>query len=319
LAGTTFDNAGTLAFSGKNQVMVRAQTGATFINDAGGAITGQPHGTKVVVESGDTFQEGAGTVAPMSSRPDANPGVVVDGGTLAYTANAASSIEVEDNAMLVGDVPANALLAIGCAASGPVFRTSSLTNAGFIGLYGPSDGDCSNSRTLSVDSGAGPGTGTLTNTGRIEGYGMVAGNVSNTSGSILPGDSLGGCNPVCSAAYSAGRITVGGGYTQGPAGTLRVINPACSCAVIFTPPRSTPYSQLAVHGNASLDGTLEMITPVGSTPNAGNALQVLTAGSVTRRFASLAGQLASSGTVSTCPSIARRASRSTSSDIPSWW
>jgi hypothetical protein len=281
-SGATFDNAGTLTFSGRSVLTVPSLSGATFINDAGGAITG---GTLtgdgyLLVYSGNTFEQGAGTANPQWSRPGTNPAVIVDGGTLVYTGDGRSNIEVQGQATLVGDVPSQALLAIECSAGeDAVLHANSFANAGFIGLYGAQPESCAGSRTLSVDSSAGPGTGTLTNTGQIEGYGTIAGNVGNTSGSILAGDSFPPCTP-CTGGYNPGEITVTGNYTQGSGATL-------SAVIVY----STSYSQLVVQGAASLDGTLEMLTGAVAHPYVGDGYQILTAHTVTGTFATLAGQL----------------------------
>jgi hypothetical protein len=283
-SGKTFDNAGTINFS-TSVLTVPAATGATFINDAGGSINNSEANGYVLVDQGNTFEQGAGTANDSIVRPGADPLVLIDGGTLRYTGNESSNIEVEGQSTLDGDVPSQALLAIDCSGSEPaVLHASSFTNAGFIGLYGAQQEPCTGARTLSVDSSAGPGTGTLTNTGQIEGYGTIAGSLDNTTGTAIPGDTFVECTP-CTGAYTPGAITVTGNYAQGPGGTLGVINMFCpTCG------GGPGYSQLSVQGSATLAGTLQMWTG-GVNSAYSEAMQVLGASSVSGRFSNVEGQL----------------------------
>jgi hypothetical protein len=235
---------------------VPAGTGATFINDTGGSITSYvAPAAYVFVDSGNAFEQGSGEANPWFSRPGASPVVIVHGAALTYTGNGRSNIEIQGDTTLLGSVPSQALLAIQCAGTEPaVLHTSSFTNAGFIGLYGNSVEKCTSGRTLSVDSSAGSGTGTLTNTGEIEGFGTIAGNVINT-GRINPGDSFPPCSP-CFGAYTPGQITVGGNYAQSPSGILGIIN-------LISDASGAGYSQLSVGGTASIDGTLDMLNGTG--------------------------------------------------------
>ena len=286
--GMTFDNAGALTFSRGSVLTVPKQSGATITNDAGGTI-GTPTGSgHLLVYGGNTFQQGAGTANPFYTRPGANPAVIVDGGTLAYTGDGRSNIEAQGGTTLVGDVPSQALLAIECTATeNAVLHASSFTNAGFIGLYGDQPESCvTYGRSLSVDASAGPGTGTLTNTGQIRGYGTIDGNVNNTAGSILPGDEYPVCHP-CFGAYTPGVISVTGNYTQGSRGALGAVNDCSPCIGI----PGISYSRLSVQGDASLDGVLFVLTARGASPAAGDAYEVLTARSVTGRFAPFNGRL----------------------------
>ncbi len=287
-SGSTFDNAGTITFPVVAVLTVPAGSGARFINDTGGLIGGyvqyQAY-SYVFVDRGNTFQQGDGQANPQWSRPGVAAVVVLHDATLEYTGNGRSNIEAEGQTTLVGDVPSQALLAVDCSGDQPaVLHTGSFTNAGFIGLYGRVPDNCTSGRSLSVDSSAGPGTGTLTNTGQIEGFGTIAANVSNTTGTIAPGDTFPTCSP-CTFGYAPGQITVTGSYAQGPDGTLGII----TYGALFAD-GSLAYSQLSVAGTASVAGTLKMWNGGVGHVAAGDVYQVLTAARVTGAFAKLTGQ-----------------------------
>ncbi len=283
-SGATFDNAGAVGFSAVATMTVPAGTGATVVNDDGGTFGGGYPGGYLFVDSGNTFRMAARTGPSLAySRPGGTPTVVIHSATLAYTGAAPSNIQIDGQSTLVGQVPSGSLLAIDCSGTEPaVIHTTSFTNAGFIGLYGGRPEPCKSTRTLDVDSAAGPGTGTLTNTGEIEGFGAIAGNVIN-SGRINPGDSFAPCSP-CFGAWTPGQITVGGNYAQGPAGILGIIN------FITGTTTTLPNSQLSVGGTASIGGTLDMLNGTGGQLSTGNAFRILTAASVTGKFAELTGQ-----------------------------
>jgi hypothetical protein len=121
--------------------------------------------------------------------------------------------------------------------------------------------------TMTVNGTVGP---TVTTTGGVlNGTGTVDGDLNNNGGSVEP-------------ASSPGILTVSGNYTQGSGGTLQVdIDGA-------TP--GTQYDQLSVGGNATLDGTLAIVTGGGFDPALTDTFDVLTAtGSVSGTFASLTG------------------------------
>ncbi len=275
--GSRFDNAGTIMLPGAASLAVPDGGGSTFVNDAGGAIVSDMPSGYLFVGHADTFQQGAGTAEfPGVSHPGAYPTVIIQGGTLAYTGTGPSDIEVRGQSTLTGDVPREALLAVECAGADPaVLHTSSFTNAGFIGLHGADPETCDAGRTLSVDSSAGPGTGTLNNTGEIEGYGTVAGNVDNSGGEITPGVSFADYSP-CEACSTPGLITITRSLTQ--RGTLDMI----------TNGKGAPYGQLSVQGAAFIDGTLNLLTN-SSRVAPGDAYQVLTASSITGKFNAVGG------------------------------
>ena len=125
--------------------------------------------------------------------------------------------------------------------------------------------------TATVAAGATLGTLGTTLTlggGALTGAGTVAATVDNTGGTIRPGS-------------SPGVLTFGGDLTLGPGGTVEV-------EVAGAAP-GTGHDRVAVDGTATLDGTLALATPGPFEPPAGSTYDVLTAGTVTGTFATLAG------------------------------
>ncbi len=194
--GTTFDNTGLVRFPGAAVLTVPAGIGATFVNDTGGSIINiYPGNGHLLVDTGNMFNQGWG-VAGDSFLPGVNPAVVVRSGALTYTGNAHSNVVIEGQSTLEGGVPAGAQLAIECSGTEPALvHAVSFTNVGAIALIGAGPEKCAAGQTLSLDSSAGPGTGTLANIGQIEGYGTIAGNLTNTAGTISPGDQFAFCSP----------------------------------------------------------------------------------------------------------------------------
>jgi fibronectin-binding autotransporter adhesin len=95
--------------------------------------------------------------------------------------------------------------------------------------------------------------------GTLDGTGTIAAPVSNTSGTIAPGD-------------APGTLTIDGNYTQGPAGVLQIADDGPGTA-------GTSFSQLDVVGSASLGGTLAMVPSSGYASSAapGDSVEVLAA------------------------------------------
>ena len=93
-------------------------------------------------------------------------------------------------------------------------------------------------------------------TGELNGSGTVSGLVTN-SGLVSPG-------------FSPGALTVDGDYVQTEAGTLRIeIDGSASEA-------GTDFDLLAVNGNASFDGTLEITALEGFTGDLGQTFAPIT-------------------------------------------
>ncbi len=111
------------------------------------------------------------------------------------------------------------------------------------------------------------GSATLTG-GTLRGAGQVTGNLTNTSGTVEPGN-------------SPGTLTVGGNYSQGSGGTLRT-------EIAGTTP-GTQFDRLSVGGSVTLDGTLAIVNGSGFVPALTDTFQILTGSSVSGTFAQLTG------------------------------
>lgn len=93
------------------------------------------------------------------------------------------------------------------------------------------------------------GGGTLdVQEGTIAGVGTVGGDLNNNLGYVAPGS-------------TTGVLTIDGNYTQGTSATLAI--------EIIGTTAGTGHDQLAVEGDVSLDGTLDIQTASGFTPSVG--------------------------------------------------
>jgi hypothetical protein len=105
--------------------------------------------------------------------------------------------------------------------------------------------------------------------GTLSGTGMVAGTLTNSGGTVAPGD-------------APGRLTVAGNYTQEAGGTLGI-------DLAGTTP-GTEFDQLLVGGSATLNGTLSLADEGGFAPAFGDTFKILSgASSRTGTFATVAG------------------------------
>ncbi|PKN86869.1 MAG: hypothetical protein CVU46_06345 [Chloroflexi bacterium HGW-Chloroflexi-8] len=135
--------------------------------------------------------------------------------------------------------------------------------------------------TLTFPSGMTSGSGTIVDLGggtlgsgdtlflesgaSLIGSGTLNGNLNN-GGEVSPGN-------------SPGLITVNGDYTQATSGILTI-------ELAGTTPATT-YDQLAITGNAILDGTLDVSILAPFVPAAGNSFTILTYASRTGTFGTL--------------------------------
>lgn len=120
--------------------------------------------------------------------------------------------------------------------------------------------------TLAVNGNL-SGPVTLTGTGTLAGTGTVTGNtgqVTNTSGTVAPGN-------------SPGTLAIAGNYTQGASGTLAI-------EVDGTTP-GTQFDVLTVSGTANLDGTVAVDRDPGFQPANSDTFTFLTTGAPRRRSA----------------------------------
>ncbi len=105
--------------------------------------------------------------------------------------------------------------------------------------------------------------------GTLSGTGTVAGPLTNSGGTVAPGD-------------APGRLTVAGNYTQEAGGTLGI-------NIAGTTP-GTEFDQLLVGGSATLGGMLSLADEGGFAPAFGDTFKILSgASSRTGTFATVAG------------------------------
>jgi outer membrane autotransporter protein len=104
--------------------------------------------------------------------------------------------------------------------------------------------------------------------GRLAGHGTIGGSVSNMTGAVVPGGSI-------------GTLRIGGNYTQGSAGTL---------AIEVSP---TGASQLTVGGKAGLAGTLALVYDPGTY--SAKTYTLVQAASVSGSFGAVTGQVPTPG------------------------
>ena len=109
--------------------------------------------------------------------------------------------------------------------------------------------------------------------GALRGSGTVIGAVANDGATVLPGPTTPETAP--------GRLSITGTYTQAAGGALAVD--------IQGPAPATGHDQLAVSGAATLAGTLAITNDTGFDPPLDSTYDVVTAGALSGRFASLTG------------------------------
>ncbi|MCH2097043.1 MAG: hypothetical protein MK142_01505, partial [Pseudomonadales bacterium] len=243
LNGATFDNQGALAFSAAST----AVTGSgTLTNSAAGTLTAAD-----LSLAADLTNEGTVTLSGTSLALDG--AAFENQGALAFAATSTEVSGTNGGSFTntgSGTVTAAALaLAVDTVQGGASFSADALQLAA--------------GNSLSLQAGAttvanvfnAAGTVTLAGgslsvqelalTGELNGSGTVSGLVTN-SGLVSPG-------------FSPGALTIDGDYVQTEAGTLRIeIDGNASEA-------GTDFDLLAVNGNASFDGTLEITALEGFT------------------------------------------------------
>jgi fibronectin-binding autotransporter adhesin len=282
------------------------QNGLAIVNQSGGTILANvPGGTLSLNGGGDVTNNGTMQVNAGSTMVVTSPLTNFSGGTLAggtYIVNGStgntgtmqlSSIgnsvagEIVDNAanIVLNGPTANTLLvdAGGNDALKPLVAnttaSSSLTleggysfttvsdfsNAGTVKILADSSLKVgpSGANAYSQSSGLTKVNGTLTAAsvsltgGTLNGTGSVSGNVFNTGGTVMPGD-------------PPGDLTFDNNYTQGIGGSLDIL---LGGAV-----GGTEYSQLLVHQQATLAGTLDLTTVDGFTLTNGDTFDILGTG-----------------------------------------
>ena len=266
--GVTFTVLNNFAWSGGTQAGTGATTvaaGAT-LNLAGAA--GTTLNQRTLNSDGTATWTGAGNFNIVGNAT-LNVGGLFDIQTGADFAGAGGTIAVQAAGTLrkSGGATNTDVTSINVTNAGQVqaqagtlqFHNTFTQTAGTTALAGGSLGNGS-SGTMNFQGG------TLTGTGIIIGDGTV----SNTGAVINPG----GTN-------AAGTLAITGNFTQGAGGVLSIELGGA------TP--GTQHDQLAVGGNATLDGTLELAKINGFFPAGGSQFQVLTYGARSGAFASLDG------------------------------
>jgi hypothetical protein len=132
-------------------------------------------------------------------------------------------------------------------------------------------GGFTSSGVVSLNGGAiSTGTLLLNSPGEMRGTGTITGSVNNFSGTVRPG-----------GTGAAGTITITGTYTQGALGTL---------AAELGGTGAGQFDVLAVGGNATLDGALDIARLGGFTPSTGNSFRVVESANNPTTFTTLTGQ-----------------------------
>ena len=172
-AGSLFDNEGALNIASGMEVNVPGGTGMEFRNDTGGSITannGGENAPQFVMESGNTFTEGAGTTT-------GNPVLINGGATLHFSGSGASSFDLRGdggtNTISGSTIASGQTVTLNIHGCGVVSSVAdlagSMTNAGTINL-GNADNGCGGTAQLVI-----PSADTLTNTGTIATTGCCRG------------------------------------------------------------------------------------------------------------------------------------------------
>jgi len=133
-----------------------------------------------------------------------------------------------------------------------------------------------NGGVLKVDGSIGTATSnTFVNAGgTLAGTGTVQGNVTNTGGTVSPGD-------------APGTLTINGNYTQTEFATLMIQIAGANAG---------DFSVLNVLGNADLNGTLDPVLLDGFIPMIGQTFTFLDYASLTGEFSGIENQIFNNGT-----------------------
>jgi fibronectin-binding autotransporter adhesin len=252
--GLSLGNAITLGGAGTIDSLSNALTLSGAISGTGG-LTKLGSGT-LTLTGANTYSGGTTVTAGT-----------LQGSTISLQGN------ILDNATLVFDQATNGTYAGLLSGNGSFAKQ----NGGLLLLTGNSAAFAGTTSitggTLAVGDGNSPGASlggdvTVGAAGTLAGHGTIGGSVSNPSGVVMPGGSI-------------GVLTVGGNYTQGGAGTLTVeVSPIAA-------------SKLVVGGKASLAGTLALVYDPGTyTARTYNLVQ---AGSIAGGFNTITGQVPTAG------------------------
>ncbi len=153
-------------------VQLTLSAGVSLTNGAGGKIVAAGNGD-VLLQSGGTFTEGAGTTS--GTKP-----VIVDDATLAYTGAGTGPISLRGTSTLSGTSSPGQSLSIESTSgeNAVVTAPSGFANGGSITL---SNGDgAGNNATLIISSGTLTNSGTITSEPAVGGARTIEGNLTNT-------------------------------------------------------------------------------------------------------------------------------------------
>ncbi|MBV8099869.1 MAG: autotransporter domain-containing protein [Verrucomicrobia bacterium] len=287
LNGGTATNLGVI--SSKTEGLVFTN-GGTLLNEAGGSVS-TASGTAIVVESGNETVTNLGTITggngiaidatagsgntALTNAGTINGNVELGSGTNTVTLITGSSLKGNLN---LGTNSASGLVldgsgqeALSHAVSGTITDPGTLTKQGSgtwiidENLSAPISTDLiAGTLTVAQNATLTSPTATIGSAGLLLGTGTISGNVTN-SGIISPG------NPF-------GTLTIRGNYTQTSDGVFRLELGGLSPG---------EFGMLAVTGNATLSGTLQLIRAGNFQFLPGDKLVFLTANSVTGSFSTI--------------------------------
>src|SRR5262249_29196709 len=176
--------------------------------------------------------------------------------------------------------------------SGSLTNSGTLTVASVVGpLLGVTGGDVANSGTVLIGSGDDLSVGgSYTQTAgatQLDGGQLTTTGLVDLEGGVLGGTGTVQANVLNNAAVDVGQpgspgvLSIVGDYTQTAGGVLVI--------EIGGPNAGADFDQLAVTGQAALDGTLTVNLTGGFVPSSGDSFQVLTFGAGTGVFATIDG------------------------------
>jgi len=245
--GATLLNKGTIEVA--TGVSLRATSKEVLVNETAGNIVGV--GTGALVQTGGTFEQGAGKTT--GTQP-----AVLDDLTLKYTGKGASKLALRGSSSLSGTINKGQTLSLqSTGGENAAISAASFLSSGTIVL---TNGDgAGNSVTLNLAGG------TLENKGKLEverangGSRTIEGAIKNEKTLFL-------------GAGATLKLT--GNYSQGKKATLEVaINSASS------------FGSMSVGGTASLEGALTLKQSKTFKPASGEKFAIITAGTRTGTFA----------------------------------
>lgn len=259
-----FENDGAVTVESGDTLAVTGSDGNTFV---GG--TGSASGGGVTVNGGTWTNSG---FVQVGGRGGAGSVSIQDGGALSAASVDNSGTISTGNAG--SDTGSNTLSVSGAFANnaGATFQVEggkdsatvgSLSNAGTVSLASGASLTVASGGSYAQSGGATTVNGTLItpsfglNGGLLTGAGTVEGNVSNTGGTLVPGDESG-----------AGTFNIAGSYRQSSGGTL---------AIDIIGGGAGEFGVLNVTGAASLNGTLDIMLNNGFLPTDGETFEVLDA------------------------------------------